>query len=300
MPCTVHVGKCCSVILTSPLVDTRFLLDFVLYDSYNCCMKNIKMKSGERHKHMRTEILEMSVAQYAERMQVKEVTVYAWEAGRAYVPPAVLHVLETEYGVSSSWLLHGTEPWQANTAVGRKHISSSTAKPHVVALHDDAHSAAREHVEHTLSAFDRLSAEMRALFQQVPGRSAVRIPMLAQSVSAGQPSALDDDSGTMIDPTAYLVENPKQTYFMRVTGNSMLHAGIADGDTLIVDRAVQPREGHVVIARVYGDLTVKRYTRGNGRVVLKAEHPDFADIPVTADMDVEIVAVVRHVLKKFA
>lgn len=75
-----------------------------------------------------------------------------------------------------------------------------------------------------------------------------------------------------------LIRDHLSTFIVRVSGESMQGAGISDGDELLVDRSVQPRDGHVVIAVIDGEVTVKRLSTGPGGVVLKAENPDYPDL----------------------
>jgi DNA polymerase V len=127
----------------------------------------------------------------------------------------------------------------------------------------------------------------------------IRIPMLSLGVSAGVPTVSDDTIEREIDLAEMLLEHPDSTYFIRVVGDSMSDAGISDGDTLIVDCAVTPKPGQVVIAKVYGELTVKRYVLRDGAPVLRAENRRYKDIVITPDMDFAIVGVVRSCIKSF-
>ncbi len=127
----------------------------------------------------------------------------------------------------------------------------------------------------------------------------IRIPMLSLGVSAGMPTASDDTIEREIDLAEMLLEHPESTYFIRVVGDSMTDAGISDGDTLIVDCAVTPKAGQVVIAKVFGELTVKRYMLRNGQPVLRAENRRYNDIVITPEMDFAIVGVVRSCIKSF-
>ena len=77
-------------------------------------------------------------------------------------------------------------------------------------------------------------------------------------VPAGFPSPSQDYSDTKIDLTQMLIRDELSTFIVRVSGDSMEGAGIYDGDKLIVDRSIEPRDGHVVIAVVDGEMTVKR------------------------------------------
>ena len=73
-------------------------------------------------------------------------------------------------------------------------------------------------------------------------------------VAAGFPSPAEDHLVQRIDLMAQLIQHPQATFLLRVRGESMRDAGIFDGDVVLVDRAINPHSGHVVIAVVDGDL----------------------------------------------
>lgn len=246
-----------------------------------------KAQLGARHRQIRESILRLSVADYAATIGVKVPTVYSWESGRTGVPQEILALLERRYGVSSGWLLTGA----GAPTITRETEPASTPK------------SALERLEEQIQAMKSVIAELRAQSPIVvapafAGRSGPRIPMLSLGVSAGLPAAADDTIEREIDLADMLLEHPESTYFIRVVGDSMTDAGISDGDTLIVDCAIQPRSGQIVIAKVYGELTVKRYIKVDGRPVLRAENRRYKDIAITADMDFTIVGVVRSCIKK--
>jgi len=99
-------------------------------------------------------------------------------------------------------------------------------------------------------------------------------------VPAGFPSPSQDYSDTQIDLTKLLIRDESSTFIVRVSGDSMEGAGIYDGDELIVDRAIEPRDGHVVIAIVDGEMTVKRLRVIATGVVLQAENAAYPDVQV--------------------
>lgn len=101
---------------------------------------------------------------------------------------------------------------------------------------------------------------------------------LATSVQAGFPSPAADFAAKRIDVMDRLVVHPQATYSMRVSGESMRELGIFGGDVLLVDKAVKPRHGMVVIAIVDGELTCKQLHLRNGRMKLKAANPTYPEI----------------------
>lgn len=124
-------------------------------------------------------------------------------------------------------------------------------------------------------------------------------PMLGRLVPAGFPSPADDYLEGEVDLAAYLIERPAATYFLRVSGHSMSGAGIMDGDLVVVDRSVRARPGHVVVAVVAGDMTIKRLRRSaEGRMLLLAEHPDYPVIAIGEDNPTEVWGVVVGCVRK--
>ena len=107
-------------------------------------------------------------------------------------------------------------------------------------------------------------------------------------VPAGFPSPSQDYSDTKIDLTQMLIRDELSTFIVRVSGDSMEGAGIYDGDKLIVDRSIEPRDGHVVIAIVDGEMTVKRLRVTATGVVLQAENAEYPDVTVAELSDLTI------------
>lgn len=121
-------------------------------------------------------------------------------------------------------------------------------------------------------------------------------PVAGTRVEAGFPSPADDYLEGALDLNRHLIRNPVATFFLRVSGESMTGAGIFPDDLLIVDRSVEPRSGHIVIAILDGEMTVKRLWIEKGRVELRAENDAFPPIRLSGVMDLDIWGVVRHVI----
>jgi len=116
------------------------------------------------------------------------------------------------------------------------------------------------------------------------------------AVAAGFPSPAQDYFDGRIDLNAHLIKDITSTFVVRVTGDSMEGAGISDGDELIVNRALEPRDGSVVIAVLDGELTVKRLRITRTGVVLQAENPKYQDIHVPALSELTIWGVATRCL----
>lgn len=115
-------------------------------------------------------------------------------------------------------------------------------------------------------------------------------------VAAGYPSPAQDYFDGRIDLNEHLIKDITSTFVVRVTGDSMEHAGISDGDELIVNRALEPKDGSVVIAVLDGELTVKRLRITPEGVVLQAENPKYPDIQVPGLSELTIWGVATRCL----
>ena len=125
-------------------------------------------------------------------------------------------------------------------------------------------------------------------------------PLLNNHVCAGFPSPAEDLGGLRIDLTQLLVKHSQATYFLRASGQSMVEAGIFDNDILVVDKAIKPRHGHIVVAVVDGDFVVKKLHQRAGQFKLKAANPTFADIVPKDGQEVVIWGVVTASIKQFS
>lgn len=123
-----------------------------------------------------------------------------------------------------------------------------------------------------------------------------RLPFYHSAVSAGFPSPAEDDTADTLDLNELLIKHPTATFFLRVSGFSMIKAGIHHNDILVVDRSVEPAHGKVVIASLNGELTVKRLSREDNKVLLVAENDAYAPIEITEEVDLRIWGVVTSVI----
>ena len=102
-----------------------------------------------------------------------------------------------------------------------------------------------------------------------------------------------------VDLMEQLIKHPQATYLLRVRGESMKDAGIFDMDVVMVDRAIRPRSGHVVVAVVDGEFVCKTLWQRSGRMKLKAANVTFPDITPKDGQTVEIWGVVVAAIKQF-
>ena len=123
----------------------------------------------------------------------------------------------------------------------------------------------------------------------------LRIPLFLERVRAGFPSPAQDYVEKTLDLNELCIRHPAATFFVRVSGRSMVGAGINDGALLIVDRSEEARDGRIVVAVVEGAHTVKRLRKEAGRCWLEAANPDYPDIQVL-DAEAHVWGVVTFVI----
>ena len=126
----------------------------------------------------------------------------------------------------------------------------------------------------------------------------MKLPLFGTRVPAGFPSPADDYMEATLDLNEYLVQDRQTTYFVKVKGHSMTGAGIFDGDMLVVNRALEPLPGKIIVAVVDGELTVKRLAFENGRPVLQAQNPHFKDIVLKDTQELQCWGVVTSTIRK--
>jgi DNA polymerase V len=130
---------------------------------------------------------------------------------------------------------------------------------------------------------------------------------ISGSVVAGFPSPAEQYLEPPLDLNELLVKRPAATYFVRVEGDSMIGAGIHDGDLLVVDRSLRPASGDVIIASVDGDFTVKTLKSGNGEwgmgngkeIRLVAENPKYPDIVLKPGQELDYFGKVTACIHQF-
>lgn len=123
------------------------------------------------------------------------------------------------------------------------------------------------------------------------------IPQASSQLSAGFPSPADSYTEQTLDLNQQLIRHPSSSFLMRVQGDSMVNAGINDGDLLVVDRAIQPAPGKVVIAAVNGELTVKRLTLHQGQFWLTPDNHRYRPVPLNEENESFVWGVVAHVIR---
>lgn len=121
------------------------------------------------------------------------------------------------------------------------------------------------------------------------------IPLYDNPVSAGFPSPAADHVEARLTTDEYLIKNPVSTFFVKVKGDSMIDAGINQGDVLVVDRSINPMIGNVVLAELDGEFTVKYL----GRNALIPANRRYQPIHFIEGQTVVLVGVVTGLMRKY-
>jgi len=119
------------------------------------------------------------------------------------------------------------------------------------------------------------------------------------TVPAGFPSPAADFAVKRHDLNELLITHPAATFMWQARGLSMIELGIADSDILVVNRALNPKHGDIVVAEIDGDFTVKQFYRRNGMVQLRAGNPTFPPILFRDGQTMTICGVVTATIKRF-
>jgi DNA polymerase V len=126
--------------------------------------------------------------------------------------------------------------------------------------------------------------------------SALTLPLFGP-ISAGFAAPAEEQAEEMVKLEDYLVRNRSNTFLLRVRGDSMINAGIQEGDLVLVERGVTPRVGDIVVGVLDGEFTLKRLKRDKGKFYLQAENDAYPDL--FAMDELQVAGVVRGVIRKY-
>ena len=122
--------------------------------------------------------------------------------------------------------------------------------------------------------------------------------LIEQGISAGFPSPADDFKEIRISLDKELVKNQESTFYARVSGDSMVGAGLDDGDLLVIDRSLNPENGKIAVCLVDGEFTVKRIKKEKNNVYLMPENKKYRPIKLKEENELIMWGVVEYVIKK--
>lgn len=121
---------------------------------------------------------------------------------------------------------------------------------------------------------------------------------ITSGIKAGFPSPAADFEENKISLDAILVKNKETTFYAKASGNSMTGAGIDNGDILVIDRSIEPKNNKVAVCLIDGEFTVKRIKQEEGLLFLMPENSLYKPIKIEEHNDFIIWGIVTYVIKK--
>ena len=122
--------------------------------------------------------------------------------------------------------------------------------------------------------------------------------LIEQGVSAGFPSPADDFKEIRISLDKELVKNSESTFYAKVSGDSMIEAGLDDGDLIVIDRSLDPENGKIAVCFIDGEFTVKRIKKEEKKLFLMPHNKKYKPIEVKEFTELIIWGIVEYVIKK--
>ncbi|MEM6721807.1 MAG: translesion error-prone DNA polymerase V autoproteolytic subunit [Bacteroidota bacterium] len=126
----------------------------------------------------------------------------------------------------------------------------------------------------------------------------IKLEFVDEGISAGFPSPADDFRNKRISLDEELVKDARSTYYARVSGESMINAGLDHDDLLVIDKSIPPKDGKIAVCYVDGEFTVKRLKITSECVYLMPANDKYQPIKVTQDKQLLIWGIVTYVIKK--
>lgn len=127
--------------------------------------------------------------------------------------------------------------------------------------------------------------------------SKIQLPILTFGLSCGFPSPSIDHIDKKIDLNEVLISHPNATYFGRAKGKSMVNAGIEDGDLLVIDRSIEPKDGKIILCYINGEFTVKQLSIKDNIITLNSYNANYPPIQIANFDDFSVWGIVTHIIK---
>ncbi len=127
--------------------------------------------------------------------------------------------------------------------------------------------------------------------------TALELPFFEAGINAGFPSPAADFLDNSIDLNKHLIKNPSSTFIAIAKGVSMKNIGIDDGDLLILDKSLEPKNGVIAACVIDGEFTLKRLMVKAKEVYLIPENEDFKPIKISEYNDLKIWAILTYSIK---
>lgn len=131
-----------------------------------------------------------------------------------------------------------------------------------------------------------------------PSHGKLEAILINAGISAGFPSPAGDFKQERISLDKELIKNKEATFFARVSGESMVNAGLEDGDLIVIDRSLEPTNNKIAVCFIDGEFTVKRLQVKKNKIWLKPENTNYKAIEVKENNELIIWGIVTNVIKK--
>jgi repressor LexA len=135
---------------------------------------------------------------------------------------------------------------------------------------------------------------LERMFEEISG--AMALPLFGP-IAAGFAAPVEEQAEETISLDHYLIRDPRGTFLLRVKGDSMIDAGIHEGDLVVVERGKEPRVGDIVVGVLDGEFTLKTLVKENGKTCLRAENARYPRL--YAREELQTAGVVRGVIRKY-
>jgi DNA polymerase V len=145
---------------------------------------------------------------------------------------------------------------------------------------------------------EELKAKKELAFFKADASTKIEIPVAIDKIPAGFPSPADDYMEDRLDLNEKLIRNPSSTFFAKVSGHSMVNAGINDGDLIIIDKSLPAKNESILVCALNGEFTIKKLKKIGRDHYLMPENADFEPILLSEDNDFMIWGVVTYSIQK--
>ncbi|WBG89564.1 translesion error-prone DNA polymerase V autoproteolytic subunit [Pantoea piersonii] len=134
------------------------------------------------------------------------------------------------------------------------------------------------------------------LYRPAEVRDLLPLPLYIERVPCGFPSPAQDYIEKRIDLNHLMVQHPSATYFLRVSGDSMIEAGIGEGDMIVVDSSLKAKHGDIIVAAIDGEFTIKQLLIHPSLSLMPA-NSKHSPIPIHTPEGLQVFGVVTYVIK---
>lgn len=134
-------------------------------------------------------------------------------------------------------------------------------------------------------------------FYSANSNSHLELPFVEGGIAAGFPSPAQDYIDLKIDLNTELITNPSSTFYARVKGTSMQDAGIMNGDILVIDKSLEPKDGDTAVCFIDGEFTLKYIKIETDGIYLIPANPTFKTVKITEDNNFCVWGIVTYSIK---